>query len=945
MRVVMRRLAKTAGWWATNGTQDLPTGHPDKRVIGDGPADIMDAAMADIDMAYRQSYGRPAYPEELAAVWRFTFGPMREDGMDSSVWPENKWVDEAASAAGVGQDVIVNLPPREREDTERLWREMRNSGPRLCGWEDCGGDPGPTDEAWAEWKAHVDATLHFERERAGKVLGKTAQKLLPTEKKPSEVDAKQLAKGIKVEMEHTKDKATAQTIALHHLAEDPKYYDKLETIEKHGGRHGMRLSQAWESTGIPAKGYAKAAKHEWQTGDGTEVGFFFRVPAPASEAFPSLGDEDRSPPHVTFLYAGRVGPEQEELFLETAREALAKWGRPTRARHTGLDYFENPAYGKRVAINRVRFDSDLSQLRWKLRDALQDAGFTVEDKFPLVYQPHTTLEYLDGSDATYKGDVPMAEWMVTEAEVWGLPKKIHKLPLGGEVKTASRYDCRPTGSSLAWISPTGEIHYMKAGQTHWNWASWEGPGRPPEMLDQGWIRVVNALRWNWRRPSVAAKKAALQWMMHCAVRSGWDLEKPMVEVEDHRTLRTFSVADFMRHLGGVQAENKLFQSFEGQGMRLASMYEWRVAMEFATQEALDKYLEDHPKADPKKHKVVETEAPEVPEKVKKRIRTLAQGVRKKADKVVKEWAADVEQIAQFQVDLVRGKFEDPIGGDTDADLREQLKLWVSDGDLEPGTTLQEFKDHIRKEHAEWLQEEADREGLTVEDLKDKKIADAEAALNDVRAVPKGMSKAQKDVLALTRLMEDRDSKEFKEIRDLAASVIGKTLAKKADHFGKEWVYSSDQPVSHQVHGLLSSMGYAGHLSPSDASAQAEEDCDPKCIAEQREKGAKGADLKKLVEATLAVNKAVFDALGVKEITLYRGSTRVQKQGLKPGTELKSKTRELSSWSIDVAEACRFGKPIQITVPVDRILLSPFSSSEVSTEFTVMGSSDFEAKVT
>ena len=42
---------------------------------------------------------------------------------------------------------------------------------------------------------------------------------------------KQLDKGIKVEMEHTNIKAKAKEIAMDHLDEDPKYYDKLAKIE------------------------------------------------------------------------------------------------------------------------------------------------------------------------------------------------------------------------------------------------------------------------------------------------------------------------------------------------------------------------------------------------------------------------------------------------------------------------------------------------------------------------------------------------------------------------------------------------------------------------------------------------------------------------------------------------------------------------------------------
>jgi hypothetical protein len=52
---------------------------------------------------------------------------------------------------------------------------------------------------------------------------------------PKDVDPKQVEKGIKVEMEHTDDPDVAREISYDHLTEAPRYYDKLETIEKHGG--------------------------------------------------------------------------------------------------------------------------------------------------------------------------------------------------------------------------------------------------------------------------------------------------------------------------------------------------------------------------------------------------------------------------------------------------------------------------------------------------------------------------------------------------------------------------------------------------------------------------------------------------------------------------------------------------------------------------------------
>ena len=72
---------------------------------------------------------------------------------------------------------------------------------------------------------------------ASKYLSKRAEEVIPggkaEGKSPSDFNPKALAKGTKVEMEHTKDRALAREIAMDHLAEDPKYYDKLPLIESH----------------------------------------------------------------------------------------------------------------------------------------------------------------------------------------------------------------------------------------------------------------------------------------------------------------------------------------------------------------------------------------------------------------------------------------------------------------------------------------------------------------------------------------------------------------------------------------------------------------------------------------------------------------------------------------------------------------------------------------
>jgi hypothetical protein len=70
----------------------------------------------------------------------------------------------------------------------------------------------------------------------------------------------QLNKGIKVEMEHTKDRKVAKEIAMDHLFEDPKYYDKLKKIENkeaatasNAGPYSTKLFSGQETKKIETK--------------------------------------------------------------------------------------------------------------------------------------------------------------------------------------------------------------------------------------------------------------------------------------------------------------------------------------------------------------------------------------------------------------------------------------------------------------------------------------------------------------------------------------------------------------------------------------------------------------------------------------------------------------------------------------------------------------------
>lgn len=566
-------IQKVAGWWAIdpvggtgqvapwsgqNGLANEITGpgpDEDKRYNGDGPADIMDAAMADIDMAYRQSWGRPAYPEELQAVWDFCFGPYRREGVGSDTWPENKWVDEAAERGEVSQDVIVALPKDALKELEDKHRRMRNSGidAQLAQGEFVSnetGFPEPTKEGVAEWWDVVAATLWWEQGQAERVLGikqahdgypyKADQRVVvgpyvddqnpetrfykpgivrgdpgvretldgdvlvdiegegrqqadpdeimaedewakaypdrpfpttQTEDIPLEVSASRVA----MKFAALVGTDTAEVVAL-----DPGQLAKLidegewreawaaspgselcdNLIRMHGGAAFLTGGDGDFDVEIPDREghlpivseeghrppYATSeysdtdsfmemarrvttrfAKHEWQTGDGSGVWTGFRVPEPYSEQFPDLGDEDNSPPHITFLYLGEVDPKRSDELVSIIQDVMST-AKAVRAQHMGLDYFEQPDREGRCAIDRVRFSHDLAGYRDRLRSALEDAGFDVADSF-VVFQPHTTLEYLDGADTAFDGGAPQGSWLVEELEVWGLPE-VHTIRLG-----------------------------------------------------------------------------------------------------------------------------------------------------------------------------------------------------------------------------------------------------------------------------------------------------------------------------------------------------------------------------------------------------------------------------------------------------------------------------------------------------------------------------------
>lgn len=82
--------------------------------------------------------------------------------------------------------------------------------------------------------------------KAKKITGKQLSRLIEKSdripggkadnKKESDFDPKQLAMGIEVETEHTKDRGLAKEIAMDHLTEIPDYYTRLKKMEDEAKR-------------------------------------------------------------------------------------------------------------------------------------------------------------------------------------------------------------------------------------------------------------------------------------------------------------------------------------------------------------------------------------------------------------------------------------------------------------------------------------------------------------------------------------------------------------------------------------------------------------------------------------------------------------------------------------------------------------------------------------
>ena len=122
---------------------------------------------------------------------------------------------------------------KEQDEVTEKWSEKYKKS------IDCSNPKGFSQKAHCDGRKKTVTKEQKENFKGGVADGKTLEDIAKKHDKKGyyHIDdmvsslKKQLVKGIKVEMEHTKDKSKAREIAMDHLWEHPNYYDKLKKIE------------------------------------------------------------------------------------------------------------------------------------------------------------------------------------------------------------------------------------------------------------------------------------------------------------------------------------------------------------------------------------------------------------------------------------------------------------------------------------------------------------------------------------------------------------------------------------------------------------------------------------------------------------------------------------------------------------------------------------------
>lgn len=137
-----------------------------------------------------------------------------------------------------------------------------------------------------------------------------------------------------------------------------------------------------------------------------------------------------------------------------------------------------------------------------------------------------------------------------------------------------------------------------------------------------------------------------------------------------------------------------------------------------------------------------------------------------------------------------------------------------------------------------------------------------------------------------------------------------------------WREGTDNDYAAKMQGLLSNLGVTGFPAPKD-----EDDARYNLYFQE---GGQDKKTKEWFTVQYAYIQTVFEQLGIKELTLFRGvrDDKVTSVPPKDGDPVEIKCREASSFSGNPYVAGTFGRPIEFKVPVEQVFASSLTRPEI-----------------
>lgn len=182
---------------------------------------------------------------------------------------DEKETNEVTASSSSGQ-FSAPLFSEPKEDMNEKWSEKYKKS------IDCNNPKGFSQEAFCQGKKKKQ--MSEEKLKGGLSDNKTFENIAKKHDRKGYYDIqdmvsslkKELAKGIKIEMEHTEDKKIAKEIALDHLYEDPNYYSKLKKIEKKEFKEATGSSSSGQYA-TPAAWAKTMNKKDWRGASKTQI--------------------------------------------------------------------------------------------------------------------------------------------------------------------------------------------------------------------------------------------------------------------------------------------------------------------------------------------------------------------------------------------------------------------------------------------------------------------------------------------------------------------------------------------------------------------------------------------------------------------------------------------------------------------------------------------------